>query len=71
MEKSIIYIKENKKSGAWQYIKMITNCNGITLYSYYDGIQDDAKKSSFNKCSFIEYLKSIKISNKFIKKMEE
>lgn len=65
MEVNIIYTKENKDSTK-NYIKITTNGSGVSLYSYYINGNDAPEKTSFNKCSFIEYLKSVKIPKKYI-----
>ena len=65
MLQNIIYTKENKDSTK-NYIKITTNVSGVSLYSYYANGNDTPKKTSFNKWSFIEYLKSIKIPKKYI-----
>lgn len=70
MEISKIYIKENKSTGEWQRITALSNSSGITIYNYYDGKNDDAKKSTFNKYVMIAYLESIGIAKKYIKQVE-
>ena len=70
MKTNLLYIKENKTTGAWDYIKVVTNTNGITIYNYYKSDKDDAVKSTFNKYAFIEYLKSIQVAKKYIKQVE-
>lgn len=71
METGKIIIKEPTKDRLCVYIKMVTNSNGITIYNYYNGYSiDTATKSTFNKASFIEYLKSIQIPKKYIKMVE-
>lgn len=71
MEMGRIVIKEPTKDKFAVCIKMLTNCNGITIYSYYNGFScDTATKSTFNKASFIEYLRSIQIPKKYIKMVE-
>ena len=60
MEMGKIIIKEPTKDRLCVSIEMLTNCNGITIYNYYNGYSiDTATKSTFNKASFIEYLKSV------------
>lgn len=66
MEVKKIIIKNATKNKGCKYINILSNENN-TLYSFYDGISDVAKKSSFNKYSFIEYLKGIQIPKKYIK----
>ena len=71
MDKKILYIKENKTTKLWQYISITTNSNGISIYNYYNGKNiDTATKSTFNKYTFIEYLKSIQIPKKYINEIE-
>lgn len=71
MEMGKIVIEHATKNKGCKYIGMLTNCNGITIYNYYNGYSiDTATKSTFNKASFIEYLKSIQIPKKYIKMVE-
>lgn len=71
MEIGFIMIKEPTKDRLSVCIKMITNCNGITIYNYYNGYSvDTATKSTFNKANFIEYLKGIQLPKKYIKMVE-
>ncbi len=70
MKTNLLYIKENKITGAWDYIKAVTNTNGITIYNYYKSNNDNAVKSTFNKYAFVEYLKSIQVPKKYIKQVE-
>ena len=51
------------------YITITTNENGISAYSYCRN--DNVLKTTFNKYSFIEYLKSAtSIKTKYIKEVE-
>jgi hypothetical protein len=70
MKKSIINIKENKTTSLMEYISATSNNQGITIYNYYNGKTENATKSTFNKYAFIEYLKSIQISKRIIKQVE-
>ena len=45
-------------------IRISNNGGAFNLYSYYK--KDNLQKNSFNKWAFIEYLKSIKTSKKYI-----
>ena len=72
MEKIIITTKKAKNQDGNCFIKILKNVANI-CYSYYDGKYsiDEPKKSTFNKFSFIEYLKNIKVQKKYIKEVEE
>ena len=51
------------------YITITTNENNMSVYNYYE--KDNVKKTTFNKYSFIEYLKSTtKVKQKYIKEVE-
>lgn len=51
------------------YITITTNESGISAYTYC--VNDNVKKTTFNKYSFIEYLKSAtKVKQKYIKEIE-
>ena len=72
MEKIIITTKKTKNQDGNCFIKILKSGANI-YYSYYDGKYsiDEPKKSTFNKFSFIEYLKNIKVPKKYIKEVEE
>lgn len=72
MEKIIITTKKTKNQNGNCFIKILKSGTNI-CYSYYDGKYsiDEPKKSTFNKFSFIEYLKNIKVPKKYIKEVEE
>ena len=69
-QRKVIHIRENKTTLLNECITSVTNSNGITIYSYYNGKQIEPKKSTFNKASFIEYLKSIQLPKKYIKQVD-
>ena len=68
-----IYIKNTKTIE--EYIQITENTNKTnTLYIYKrinnKGYTQETSKSTFNKYSFINYLKSINIPKKYIKEVE-
>lgn len=68
-----IYIKNTKTIE--EYIQITENTNKTnTLYIYKrinnKGYTQEISKSTFNKYSFINYLKSINIPKKYIKEVE-
>lgn len=70
MDNIIIYIRKNRRTGGWTYVQIISTINN-TLYRYYGYSSiTEPEKSTFNKYSFIEYLKSIGIPKKYISKVE-
>ena len=50
-----------------EYIRIATSNSGANMYSYY--VNDEVTKCTFNKASFIEYLKSVKVPKKYIKEV--
>lgn len=63
MNTIVIHIPHGK------YIRITSNGHNA-LYSYYNGVNDTPIKSSYNKYSFIEWLKSAGIPKKYIKEIE-
>lgn len=74
MENNIIKINIKVTKTYEEYIVIRTNANGSsTMYSYYRENKNpilDRKHSSFNKWSFIEYLKGIQVKKNIIKEVE-
>ena len=71
MECFKILIKSATKNKNAVYVKIMKGINGNCSYSYYNGNSIDLpSKSTFNKYSFIEYLKGCNIPKKYIKEIE-
>lgn len=71
MECFKIVVKPATKNRGCKFIKILKNSNGIASYNYYNGNNiDTPSKSTFNKYSFIEYLKGCNIPKKYLKEVE-
>lgn len=67
---SLYYIKENKNTHFWEYVKVMKLCSG-NHYFYYNGIDFDAEYRTKKKNELLQYLKNKKILKKDLERIKK